>query len=194
MHVGTEMIYLGMWHVPVPDTIVTRAPSGAFLIGCILTIILPGFSDDQVEALLWSFLVLPDPPSSFFFPILYLFSSTDPTYCSLLSPGKSAVWRGIMIMIYARTEFIYAVLLIASFFIEGSQATLRVRASTGKLGAPIFFPPPCPVSSDHDLKSSVTLFNHLFKRYINHNHAYLPFYALTHQLCTGHIFVGLHWT
>lgn len=36
-------------------------------------------------------------------------------------------------MIYTRTELIFAVLLVASFFIEGSQADLRVRASTEKL-------------------------------------------------------------
>lgn len=128
--------------MPVPDTI-TRAPSGAFLIGCIPTIILPGFSDDQDKALLWSLPCSAYPPPSFFFSIVYFLSFTYPSYCSLLSPGKSEVWRGIMIMIYARTEFIYAVLLIASF-IEGSQATLRVRASTGKPGVPIFFFPVVP--------------------------------------------------
>ena len=39
---------------------------------------------------------------------------------------------GILVtMMYARTEFIYAVLLVASFLIEGSQATFQVEAAIG---------------------------------------------------------------
>ena len=48
-------------------------------------------------------------------------------FCSFLAqPGKLEVWCGVMI--YARTKFIYAVLLlVVPFFIDGTQATRRVR-------------------------------------------------------------------
>lgn len=41
-------------------------------------------------------------------------------------------------MMYARTEFVYTVLLVASFLIEAAQATLQVRAVP--LGAFLLFP------------------------------------------------------
>lgn len=48
----------------------------------------------------------------------------------------------IMIMMYARTEMIYVVLIVASFLTEGAQATHQVRAPIGNpLGMYIFFFP-----------------------------------------------------